>query len=136
MEIVNQMGHIQHWGISPAADLSAFETAHPAPSPYRVLLSGCSDIRHILKTLCDLGQRETSSGKRQFTCIEFYVHETNKELLCRSLLFLHIIHETHLSFEERIEIFLDLYGNAMIKYHFLYLGRGMRGIFMPCEKTC
>jgi hypothetical protein len=57
MEIVNQMGHIQHWGISPAADLSAFETAHPAPSPYRVLLSGCSDIRHILKTLSRLGDR-------------------------------------------------------------------------------
>lgn len=30
-------------------------------------------------------------------------------------MFLHILHEQNLNYDERIELFLDLYGNAMIK---------------------
>jgi hypothetical protein len=72
-------------------------------------MSGCSDIRHILKTICDV----CLDGK--FNKVEVYFHETQKELICRALLFLHIIHEANLNYEERIELFLDLYGNAKIK---------------------
>ena len=76
-------------------------------------MSGCSDIRHLLKTICDI-----SNEGRKYAKIEFYFHETNRELLARCLLLLHIIHETHLNFDERIELFLDLFGNAMIKYSY------------------
>ena len=113
MELVNQIGHIQHWGLTPACHLLAVYpfASHP-PRPLRILISGTADIRHILKTLCDLNENPPA----QKPSIEIYFHETNKELLCRALLFLHIIHETNLSLSERIELFLDLYGNAMIKY--------------------
>jgi dynein assembly factor 3 len=47
--------------------------------------------------------------------IEVYFHETQKELLCRAFLFLHIIHEQNLNFDQRVELFLDLYGNTLVK---------------------
>lgn len=75
----------------------------------RVLLTGCSDIRHILKTLCDVCTLGT------FKNIEVYFHETNKELICRAMLLLHVLHEQNLNFEERVELFLDLYGNSLVK---------------------
>ena len=55
MELVNMIGHMQHWGLTPAANLLHH---YPFPShperPLRILISGTSDIRHILKTLCDI----------------------------------------------------------------------------------
>lgn len=128
MEIVNQIGHVQYWGLSPAANVLQHYEGEGA---VRVLLSGCSDVRHILKTLCDI-----AAQGRNFTSVEVYFHETNKELLARSLLFLHILHETALSFDERIEIFLDLFGNAMIKYSPRHAGSVMPGTSTTCAKTC
>jgi hypothetical protein len=130
MEIVNQIGHVQFWGMSPACNV----LQHYPPKterPVRILMSGCSDPRHILKTLCDIGQQ-----KREYPSIEIYFHETNKELLCRCLLFLHVLHETALNFDERIELFLDLFGNAMIKYSISYAGNVMPDTFTTCERTC
>lgn len=120
MELINQIGHLQHWGLSPAQNLLKHVKAQPREEggerPLRVLMSGVSDVRHILKTLCDIEVEEAESKRQKFSRVEIYFHETNKELLCRCLLFLHVLHETSLNFEERIELFLDLYGNAMIKY--------------------
>jgi dynein assembly factor 3, axonemal len=120
MEIVNQIGHVQFWGMSPACNV--LQHYPSAQRPVRILMSGCSDPRHILKTLCDIGQQ-----RREYPAIEVYFHETNKELLCRCLLLLHVLHETALNFDERIELFLDLFGNAMIKYSHPHSGNGMRG---------
>lgn len=64
----------------------------------KVLLTGTCDIRHILKTLADIDIAQSPQPKK----IEIYFHEIHKELLCRALLFLHIIHETQLNFEERV----------------------------------
>lgn len=86
MEIINQIGHIQHWGLSPAVNFLAYQP--PRKEPLRVLISGASDIRHILKSLTDLDIK----GDSELAHIEIYFHETQKELLCRALLFLHIIH--------------------------------------------
>ena len=54
MEIVNQIGHIQFWGISPAINVLQNFPLKQSEEPIRVLLSGTSDIRHILKTLADI----------------------------------------------------------------------------------
>ena len=88
------IGHLQHWGLTPAAHLLRYYPfeSHPA-RPVRLLISGTSDIRHIMKTLCDLGE----NAPEPKPTIEIYLHETNKELLCRALLFLHIIQETELT---------------------------------------
>lgn len=130
MEIVNQIGHVQFWGMSPACNL--LELYPPtAEKPVRILMSGCSDPRHILKTLCDVAQQ-----KRNYPSIEIYFHETNKELLSRCLLLLHVLHETALNFDERIELFLDLFGNAMIKYSLSHPGNVMLDTYTICERTC
>lgn len=63
----------------------------------------------MLKTLCDV----CLAGK--FSSVEVYFHETSKELICRALLLLHVLHEQNLNFDERVELFLDLYANALIK---------------------
>lgn len=53
MEIVNQIGHIQYWGLSPAANLLQHHKGDEEKG-VKVLMSGCSDIRHLLKTICDI----------------------------------------------------------------------------------
>ena len=55
MELITQIGHLQHWGLTPAVNILKHYpfTNHPN-RPLRMLVSGCADIRHILKTLCDL----------------------------------------------------------------------------------
>jgi hypothetical protein len=64
MEIINQIGHVQYWGLSPAINFLQGCNL----STVRVLLTGCSDIRHILKTLCDV------CNLGQFKQIEVYFH--------------------------------------------------------------
>lgn len=66
MEIVNQIGHVQYWGLSPAANLLQH---YKGEGPVRLLLTGCSDIRHILKTLADI-----SAQGRAFSSVEVYFH--------------------------------------------------------------
>ena len=43
------------------------------------------------------------------------MHERQKENLCRALLFLTLLCETQLPARERQEMFLDLYGNALLR---------------------
>lgn len=50
MEVINQIGHVQFWGMSPAMSFLA-DCTEPS---VKVLLTGCSDVRHILKTICDV----------------------------------------------------------------------------------
>ena len=46
--------------------------------------------------------------------MNIYYHEKNKELICRLLLLLEIANFDALNFRERTELFLDIYGNALI----------------------
>ena len=101
MDIVNQIGHLQFWGLCPAQNLLKHYSARQ--QSLKILISGCSDIRHVMKTVSDC-----LLGENPPTELRFYLHETNKELLCRMLLQLHILHETTLNVDERTEVFLDL----------------------------
>ena len=47
--------------------------------------------------------------------INIYLHDQNYEVLGRALLFLTLICETSISKRERMELFLDLYGNSLIR---------------------
>ena len=47
--------------------------------------------------------------------INIYVHENAKENIARIMLWLTLLCETGLSSRERMEIFLDIYGNALIR---------------------
>lgn len=88
--------------MSPAANVLQHYNKPPSADPIRILMSGCSDIRHILKTICDINAKENEDSTKKYSKIEIYFHETNKELLSRCILFLHILHETSLNFDERI----------------------------------
>ena len=69
------------------------------------------DIRHLLKSVSDI---LPLAQDRQMT-IHIYYHERAKENLARLALFLTLICETGISMRERMEIFLDLYGNTLIR---------------------
>jgi dynein assembly factor 3 len=53
--------------------------------------------------------------KKRENPINIYLHEKDLECLCRALLLLTVICETQLSQRERMELFLDLYANSMIR---------------------
>lgn len=69
------------------------------------------DARHILKTVSDI----VPLKKERKNPINIFLHEKNKENLARTILLLTLVCETGLSARERMEIFLDLYGNCLIR---------------------
>ena len=71
-----------------------------------------ADIRHILKTLSDA--LPLVNGPREHT-LNIYLHDRNMEILARALLFLTLICETSLAKRERMELFMDLYGNCKLR---------------------
>lgn len=50
MEIIEQIGFIHFWGLSPAID---FLDDTPERDTVNVLLACTSDMRHVLKTIAD-----------------------------------------------------------------------------------
>lgn len=74
-----------------------------------MLITGGADVRHILKTLAK--QRCSAPGRR----FRFYVHESVHEVMARHLLFLQIINNTAIPIRERMELFLSLHGNSMVR---------------------
>ena len=107
------IGFISLWGFTPSIDF--FQgTPHKLEDQdgdLNVLISECADVRHILRTLSD----NLPLGKERKGMLNIYIHEKQKENICRDILFLTVICEKHLSMRERQELFLDLYGNALIR---------------------
>jgi dynein assembly factor 3, axonemal len=108
------VGFISLWGFTPSIDFFK-GTPHKLESEedVNVLISECADLRHILRTLSD--NLPTSDGQPRKGTLNIYIHEKQKENLCRDLLFLTLMCERQLSMRERQEIFLDLYGNSLIR---------------------
>ncbi len=75
------------------------------------LVSETSDLRHILKSISDLVPLKRQRQHK----LNIYIHEKQFECLARDLLFLTIICETSLSKRERMELFMDLYSNVIIR---------------------
>mgnify|MGYP002631806351 CR=1 FL=1 len=69
------------------------------------------DIRHVLKSMTDI----LPLKKNREAPINIYYHENNKENLGRLCLFLTLFCETGISIRERMEMFLDLFGNTLIR---------------------
>ena len=104
MEIAEAIGFAQFWGFTPSMPLLSNE-----PGDYNIFISGNGDIRHVLRTLSEecLNDEEKS--------LTFYIHESSKEVLARDLLFIIIVNDLSLSIRERVELFLEIYGNALIR---------------------
>lgn len=108
------LGFIPFWGFTPAIDF--FQNTQIDPSKddrdLNIFISECADIRHVLKSLSDTLNEQIPPRKHK---LNIYIHEKQRENICRDILFLTLICETGISERERQEIFLDLYGNTMIR---------------------
>lgn len=78
--------------------------------PINILISGSCDVRHILKTVAKT--RISEKPKRK---LRFFMHDTRHEVLARHVLFLQIMNNTSIPLRERMEIFLSLYGNTLVR---------------------
>jgi dynein assembly factor 3, axonemal len=79
--------------------------------PINVLLSETCDLRHIMKSLSDV----LPLSKPRTQPLHIYIHEKNYECLARDLLFLTVMCETGMSKRDRMELFMDLYGNCNLR---------------------
>jgi hypothetical protein len=93
------VGFISLWGFTPSIDFFKGTINDPSKDDkeLNILLSECSDLRHILKSL---SESLTYEEPRKHS-INIYIHEKSKENLVRDLLFLTLICETGISERER-----------------------------------
>lgn len=116
------LGTITWWGFSPCIDLLGSDTELEVPSAVgppgsgkdeiNVLLLGCGDLRHWLKTVSRLHRKPN-------TKVTFYVMEHNIEVYARHALFLALILEDQHSrgLQEKTELFLEIFGNVLVRHH-------------------
>ena len=106
------LGFTMYWGFTPA--INFFNNSPIAPSAdeeINVLLSQTGgDGRHLFKSLCDILPLDGRSKP-----INIYVHENFKENIARIILFLTLFCETGMAARERMEIYLDLFGNTLVR---------------------
>eukprot|EP00931_Biecheleriopsis_adriatica_P118067 TRINITY_DN93537_c0_g1_i1.p1 TRINITY_DN93537_c0_g1~~TRINITY_DN93537_c0_g1_i1.p1 ORF type:complete len:626 (-),score=153.80 TRINITY_DN93537_c0_g1_i1:89-1966(-) len=96
-----------------AGDDEGCKDPEPAPlpkgsEPINILITAGADIRHVVKTLAKLHYKEKHR-------LRFFIHENKHEVLARHLLFLQIINNRALPVRERMEVFLSLYGNTLVR---------------------
>nr|F6S9E6.2 RecName: Full=Dynein axonemal assembly factor 3 [Xenopus tropicalis] len=117
--VVRRMGPVW-WGLTPALDLQMH--LHPPPPPeiycscsddlpeLNILLVGGGDGRHILKTICQ-------ASRWPHRKLKFFIIESDLELLARHMLFLSLAleHPEQMGLQEKSELFLELFGNSLIR---------------------
>ncbi|XP_071801348.1 dynein axonemal assembly factor 3-like [Asterias amurensis] len=108
--MVDAFGAVTWWGFSPALDLQDKVLDNDRSSDLNVLIIGAGDCRHMLKTIA-LSHRHT---KRT---INFYIVESNLELLGRHLLLLNLALESPkmMGLQEKTELLLEILGNTLIR---------------------
>ena len=117
MDVLNSIGFVNFWGVTPYINL--FETEDEliknvsVKDPVNVLISNSNDLRHFIFTVYKLfvSQKEKGTNYRP---INFYIHEDHLEVLCRDLLFLHLITDRNKSIIERCEMLMEIYGNCLL----------------------
>ena len=112
---------VNWWGQTPALDLlqdvRSAETKGDdgKPQEINVLLMGAGDVRHILRTVA-VARRKAATGSVT-PHIHFWVAERNVELLARQMLLLALAYapSDQLGLQLKVEMFLELFGNSMIR---------------------
>lgn len=109
----NVIGFVQFYGYTPCINMfnqSKIDfTADDRDLNF--LVSETSDLRHIMKSISDL----VPLHKDRHHKLNIYLHEKEHGVLARDLLFLTIMCETSLSKRERMELFIDLYANCLLR---------------------
>lgn len=101
-----------------------------------ILLCGSCDVRHILLTLSRVVRHVREDADNKTSCrgaaaaagpaasvspvaplLRFFIYEPNLRVHCRHLFFLHLLCDmiTLRELEDRIELFLDLFGNVRLR---------------------
>ena len=117
MDVLNSIGFVNFWGVTPFINL--FETEEELiknasiKDPVNVLLSNSNDLRHFIFTVYKLFVNQKEK-KAEYRPINFYIHEDHLEILCRDLLFLHLITDRNKSIIERCEMIMEIYGNCLL----------------------
>ncbi|GIL80632.1 hypothetical protein Vretimale_9197 [Volvox reticuliferus] len=108
------------WGISPALDLGSLlpdgddaAALLPVDQPVRILQVAPYDARHTLTTMCR-AMRHTVL-RRQAQPVQLVVWEDSPEGLARHVLLLAVLLDGTLLPRERVEMLLELHGNAMLR---------------------
>ena len=116
MDLLNSVGFVNFWGVTPFMNLFETESEiikNPKTKEVNILISNSNDIHHFLYTIYKLfvSQRE---DKVTYPLINFYIHENHRENLCRFLLFIHLLTDRTKSVIERVEMFMEIYGNTLL----------------------
>ena len=117
MDVLNSIGFVNFWGVTPYINL--FETEEELikntsiKDPVNILLSSSNDLRHFIYTIYKLFVSKKEKGT-EYRPINFYIHEDHLEVLCRDLLFLHLITDRNKSIVERTEMLMEIYGNCLL----------------------
>ena len=117
MDILNSIGFVNFWGVTPCVNLVETEEELiknvSIKDPVNILISNSNDLRHFIYTVYKLFVAQKEKGD-QHRPINFYIHEDHLEILCRDLLFLHLITDRNKSIIERVEMLMELYGNTLL----------------------
>ncbi|KAK2158864.1 hypothetical protein LSH36_162g02003 [Paralvinella palmiformis] len=117
---MDAFGSITWWGFTPAQDLRDDDLTLAASKlrlqmvneddELNILMIGAGDCRHILKTLA-------RSYRHRQRKIHFYILENNIELYARHMLLLTLALEPkiRMGLQEKTELFLELYGNSLVR---------------------
>ncbi|KAG8348163.1 hypothetical protein TRVL_01012 [Trypanosoma vivax] len=84
----------------------------------RVLLCGACDIRHIFRTLSSLRLSAAQSPDKPSQTWHFFIYEPNLRIHARHLFFIKWLIDSMFSLaelEERVLMFLDVFGNALTR---------------------
>lgn len=118
------------------ASTAAGNTCSDCENDVHILLAGACDIRHILRTLASLRAADHASATANAAATaaattegetaaraspptyHFYLYEPNLRLHCRHLFFLQWLLDSMFALEEleeRVLMFLDVYGNSLLR---------------------
>lgn len=126
-------GNINWWGFSPSLDLLKFHkdiigTSNSEDEYLNVLLVSAGDQRHIFETIAN---RAKHGNKKK---IRFFVYEKMLELYARHFLLLNLAieHPSKRGIQEKTELYLEIFGNILLRDHTSQLVQAKANEFVKC----
>ena len=130
------LGNINWWGFSPSIDLQKYyyedskssSANHESEEVLNILIIGAGDQRHILETIAS---RKKYPSKK---IIRFFVYEKMLELYARDFLLLNLAieHPSKRGIQEKTELFLEIFGNLLIRDYTSQLVQSKANEFVKC----
>ncbi|XP_023241381.1 dynein assembly factor 3, axonemal-like [Centruroides sculpturatus] len=107
----NGYGNVSWWGFSPALDFQEiYEIQKLNKDTLNILIVGAGDPRHVLKSISQCHQHKKKN-------LQFFIIDNCIEIYARYMILLKLAMEstTKISLQERTELFLEIFGNSLIR---------------------